>query len=137
MERKTVKVFAMHCSADKVYKGRIEELENTLKALQCFVGGHIQIVSLTDGIDIVTNEEGKIDGLPYNRVWGDDDGIVLDIFVGNILACRHDEDGSIASILEGDIPVILKRLPAFVGIQGRSIQVRREEDLSEYEKSEL
>ena len=52
------------------------EIPNTLKALQKIVGGYIETVALhrsvKDGelerIDIVCNEEGKLLGLPKNRI---------------------------------------------------------------------
>ena len=77
MKSETIKVFAMRCSEDKVYKGRIEEIENTLEAKQKFVGGYIEVVNLTDEIDLVLNDEGKLNGLPFNRVWKDKDNKIL------------------------------------------------------------
>ena len=132
MKEKTVKIFAMRCSEDRVFKGHIEDKENTLEASKLFVGGYIQVVSLTEDIDIVINDEGKLDGLPVNRVWCNSDGKAFDILVGNIFACRHDEEGNFTSILEDDIPVILKRLPAFEGTHDKTLYCRREENLPEY-----
>lgn len=63
MKEKRIKIFAMRCEEGKVYKGRIEEIENSLEAKQKFVDGHIQVVGLTDEIDLVLNDEGKLDSL--------------------------------------------------------------------------
>ena len=45
----------------------------TLKQLQTFVGGSIDIQSLPDGREIVLNDEGKLIGLPINdqatKIW--------------------------------------------------------------------
>ncbi len=133
MKEKRIKIFAMRCEEGKVYKGRIEEIENSLEAKQRFVDGHIQVISLTDEIDLVLNDEGKLDSLPLNRVWLGKDGNILDILVGNVLACRFDSEGDFTSILESDIPVILERLPAVKAVLGRNVLVRNEEDLPEYE----
>ena len=133
MKEKRIKIFAMRCEEGKVYKGRIEEIENSLEAKQRFVDGHIQVVGLTDEIALVLNDEGKLDSLPLNRVWLGKDGNILDILVGNVLACRFDSEGDFTSILESDIPVILERLPAVMAVLGKNVFIRNEEDLPEYE----
>ena len=134
MKSETIKIFAMRCDENMVYKGRIEEIENTLEAKQKFVEGYIQCIRLTNEIDIVLNDEGKLDGLPLNRVWKSADESVLDIIVGNVLACRHDEEGNFTSILESDIPVILKHLPAIMMLLGSTVFTRSEDELPEYEE---
>lgn len=135
MYEKTIKVFAMRVDEEnlKVYRGRIEELPNTLEAKQKFVGGLITVVGLTDELDIIANDEGKLDHLLPNRAWLDDAGNVLDILVGNLMICRFDEEGNFTSVLESDIPVILKRLPAIMAILGHTICLRIEEALPSYE----
>lgn len=133
MKEKNIKIFAMRCKEGKVYKGRIEEIENSLEAKQKFVDGHIQVVGLTNEIDLVLNDEGKLNGLPLNRVWLGKDGNILDILVGNVLACRFDSEGDFTSILESDIPVILERLPAVIAVLDNNVFVRNEEELPEYE----
>lgn len=134
MKSETITIFAMHCDENKVYKGRLEEIDNTLEAKQKFVGGYIEVIRITDDIDIVLNDEGKLDGLPLNRVWKSADESVLDIIVGNVLACRHDEEGNFTSILESDIPVILKHLPAIMVLLGSTVFTRSEDELPEYEE---
>lgn len=63
----------------------IIEVENTLKALQTEVGGHIETVSIADVV-IICNEEGRLCGLPYNcRFLGVD-------FVGTILVVGRNKD---------------------------------------------
>lgn len=135
MFEETIKVFAMRVDENKlkVYKGRIEEISNTLEAKQKFVGGLITVVGLTDELDIIANDEGKLEHLLPNRAWLDEDGNVLDILVGNIMVCRFDDDGNFTSVLESDIPIILKRLPAIMAILGHTICLRTEDDLPEYD----
>mgnify|MGYP001602604492 CR=1 len=62
----------------------------TLDELQAIVGGYIEIVRLSNGRLMVLNEEGKLEGLPFNAeataltrgILADDDRIV-----GNVLVC--------------------------------------------------
>jgi len=44
----------------------ITDKEPTLKEMQKFVGGYIEVVQAKNGDDIVFNEEGRIFGLPIN-----------------------------------------------------------------------
>lgn len=63
---------------------KVEEIDNTLEAMQRFVGGHIEAVPLFDKdnkIVLICNEEGRIMGLPDNR------GIAGDFFL-----CSVDKD---------------------------------------------
>ena len=46
--------------------GHIIRIDNTLKALQRIVGGYIETVTITDGVVLICNEEGKIRDLPVN-----------------------------------------------------------------------
>lgn len=94
------------------YRGYVTEIENTLEAKQMFVGGTIQCVHLTDEIDLICNDEGKLIGLPPNRAWFYD-GKVIDVLVGNCLCCRHHE-GDFTSIHQEDVPVILNALRPLV-----------------------
>lgn len=92
------------------YQGYFGEIQNTLKTMQKYVGGLIQVVSLDD-VDIIINDEGKLMGLPVNRAIVDDDENVLDVIVGDIICLRHDDDeGEFRSILENDLQTITKYL---------------------------
>ena len=49
------------------------ELDNTLEAMQKFVGGLIECITLSDTgseVTLVCNDEGKLLGLPLNRPRG-------------------------------------------------------------------
>lgn len=49
------------------YKPAREELiENTLDTFQRLVGGYIETVTLGADWTVVCNEEGRLEGLPYN-----------------------------------------------------------------------
>lgn len=45
---------------------RIVEIENSLQALQKAVGGYIETVTAFSDAAILCNEEGGLQGLPYN-----------------------------------------------------------------------
>ncbi len=98
-----------------VYKGYLAEVDNTLEAEQRYVNydephGLITVLSITDEIDVIANDEGKLNNFPINRFLVSDDGIVLDMLVGNIMCVRHNSDGEFTSIREEDIPVIESHL---------------------------
>lgn len=57
----------------------IMNIENTLKAKQKLVGGLIEVVSVTDNILLICNEEGKLENLFPNLVF-DYDYIAGDCF---------------------------------------------------------
>lgn len=65
-----------------------------LEELQEIVGGFIEIISLHDGRMMVINEEGKLNGLPYNDLATDiahDANAIYDddFVVGDILICKE------------------------------------------------
>lgn len=74
----------------------IQNIKNTLKTFQDFVGGYIQVVDITSHHALVVNEEGKLQGLPVNRkattlfqkLCNTTDYIVGDAFI-----VRKDEEG--------------------------------------------
>lgn len=57
----------------------IMNIENTLEAKQKLVGGWIEVVTVTDDILLVCNEEGKLDNLEPNLLF-DYDYIAGDCF---------------------------------------------------------
>lgn len=42
------------------------EVENSLEALQELVGGNIEVVTIASDCVVVCNDEGRINGMPYN-----------------------------------------------------------------------
>lgn len=67
----------------------------SLEELQGFVGGYIECVSLPDGKLMIMNEEGKLEGLPYNEKatgFGILAGINYNDYVcGDVLICSPNE----------------------------------------------
>ena len=98
-----------------VYKGYLAEVDNILEAEQKYVNydephGLITVLSITDEIDVIANDEGKLNNFPINRFLVSDAGVVLDMLVGNIMCVRHNSAGEFTSIREEDIPVIESHL---------------------------
>ena len=61
-------------------------IPNQLEFLQMFVDGFIETFTVTAGAVIICNEEGKLDGLPYNcTICGEE-------FVGNIMLVGTNAD---------------------------------------------
>lgn len=44
----------------------MEIIQNTLKAFQEIVGGHIEAVTPFEDVALIVNEEGRINGMPFN-----------------------------------------------------------------------
>ena len=114
------------------YKGYFEEIDNTLEAKQKYVNGHIEVIRLTNEIDVVLNEESKIRGMNVNRAWIED-GKVIDLLPGNLLCIRHDEEGNFTPILREDESTILKYLKP-VTMLGKVCVVMPESFFTEFKK---
>lgn len=67
---------------------RVIEFPHTLENMQKLVGGHIEAVyPYDDPVGVIVNEEGKLEGLPPNRVLMDDEGNPYDILCGTFFIC--------------------------------------------------
>lgn len=117
MKQSKIKAYLMRVNqlSGVVYKGYLAEVDNSLEAEQAYVNydephGLITVISINDNIDIICNDEGKLRNFPINRFLVNDDGVVLDMLVGNILCVRHNSDGEFTSIKEDDIPIIESHL---------------------------
>lgn len=61
---------------------RETEIENSLSALQQAVGGYIETVTLAEDCCIICNEEGRLQGLPYNLTFCGVSFVGTILFVG-------------------------------------------------------
>ena len=61
------------------------ELKGSLQEYQKIVGGYIETTMLTNEIIIIVNEEGKLEGLPYNFSLPHDHIVGTAIFIGNAM----------------------------------------------------
>ena len=75
----------------------VTEFEEGLEMLQKIVNGPIEIPRLFDDVDIIINEEGKLNGSLPNRFLFYRSELV-DILFGNILIVDADDDGNIISL---------------------------------------
>lgn len=101
----------------RILDGYIDTIKNSLSALQKYVNdgrpnGLIEVVNITDDIIAIINEEGKINGLPLNRLWFQD-GRLCDCLMGNILCVRGDMNGNFIDIKKEDIETIENTLVPF------------------------
>ena len=79
-------------------KPTVKVIENTLEAKQEIVGGLIELVQLSDTADLICNEEGKLIGLPANRMLGND------VIAGTFLIVGSEWDNeNFVSLSEEDI----------------------------------
>lgn len=76
-----------------------------LEAMQQQVGGYIEMVTLEEGIDLVCNEEGKLQGLPANRVIPE----LRDTIRGDFFISRHDDEGETIDLTDEDVKKYTKR----------------------------
>ena len=60
------------------------QIGDDLQSMQAALGGHLEAVYPFDQpVALVCNEDGKRDGLPFNRALRDADGDIYDIIAGN------------------------------------------------------
>ena len=93
---KTLKIYGF--KADE--KGFME-IPDTLRAMQDFVGGYIEHVSLPNGLDLIVNDEGLINGSEPRLAYYDDNDEFVYLYCGDCYFCRH-KDEDFTSIEETD-----------------------------------
>lgn len=91
-------------------KSGFMEMENKLESMQKFVGGLIEVVSLTDEIDLIINEEGLFNGSELRLLVLDKEGKICHIIMGDCFVCCHDKKGNFTSIKQADLSIINKCL---------------------------
>ncbi len=79
---------------------RVEDIENELSTLQKLVGGYIEAVSTGQGICLVCNEEGKLNGLPANFPIGND------VIAGTAVFVAYGNDGNFADLSDEQIEIL-------------------------------
>lgn len=109
-------------------RGFLREEEDTLETWQGIVGGYISVLSVAKGIDVILNDNGKIDNLPFNRLFFD--GKPLDVLVGSLVCVRHKGE-EFSSIREDDIPMIHQYLRPLIKV-GSIYMIAQEDMLQDY-----
>ena len=85
--------------------------DNSLKQLQAAVGGWIERVDYEkNDLDLYVNEEGKLEGLPYNRVLTVHSRHFHDPLVGNGVYAAHDDEGNTLGLTEQECAQLEKEL---------------------------
>lgn len=85
-------------------------IENKLSKYQQLVNGHIECFDLPNGVTIICNEEGKINGLDLNHSIKDEEGKTIDIIAGNMVIVGIDyEEGEFISLTEKQIENITEQ----------------------------
>ena len=77
---------------EPVKKPSIQVIDNTLAAKQELVGGLIEVVHLSDTADLICNDEGKLIGLPANRIVGYD--VIAGTFL--VVGCEWDNENFVS-----------------------------------------
>ena len=90
---------------------RLIEIESDFKSMQAVVGGLIEMVEVAEGLDVVINEESKINGMLPNRIWMVD-GELADIFFGDFFVCSVNDDGESIGLTDEEVS---KTLTIFEG----------------------
>ena len=89
------------------------DLDNTLEAMQKFVGGLIECITLSDTgseVTLVCNDEGKLLGLPLNRpLW---DG--ADVLAGPGFLAGCDNEGNLTSLPQSAMDFYKEKFRAFI-----------------------
>lgn len=69
--------------------------------LQEEVGGYIDVVAMADGVDAFVNDEGLLDGLPFNCQLPTTRGLVP--VVGDVVFAGHDGEGETISLTDAQV----------------------------------
>ena len=68
-------------------------IDGSLESMQAVVKGYIEMLSpYRDNVVLVCNEEGKLDGLPENRLLRDQRGVPYDVICGTFFLVGMGEE---------------------------------------------
>lgn len=99
------RVRVVHVPAGK--PARVQEIEDTLAAMQALVGGYIESVSVGGAVRLVCNEDGIALGLPQNGF-----GVLGPYFFTKI-----DEDGDNVDLDDAECARIAAHVAAYRGVR--------------------
>lgn len=99
---------------ERTYVPRDESL-GTLKRFQGYVGGLVECVGLgtmtgdpsLDDIDLILNEEGKVQGLVPSLLLINRNGEFVDIIAGNAIFCGVNEEGDWVGLEEERVEALI------------------------------
>lgn len=89
----------------------VRDIDPSLESMQAVVGGWIEAIPIRNyPIALICNEEGKLDGLAWNRFLLNDAGEPEDILVGTFfLIGANPEDGAFSSLPDEYIEMFLDK----------------------------
>lgn len=104
----------------------VKTVISTLEGLQAEVGGDIEVTyPFEDNVGLIMNEEGKINGLEYNRSLRDENGMVYDVIAGPFMVVGL-SDSDFCSLTSEQISTYMEvyRHPeAFIRSEGRLLVI--------------
>ncbi len=96
-----------------------EIIDGELQTLQKKVGGYVELVRLSTGIDMYINEEGKMCGLPVNKIatqlyWHYRD-VTDDLIVGDVILLSSRNGGvmSLSKSRQDELDKVIRGFGAF------------------------
>ena len=102
------------------------EIPNELAEMQAIVGGYIEVAPVAEGVAIVCNEEGKLNGAKLNRPIYHN-GQMVDIIAGTFFIAGEDLSiGEFVSLTDDQVEQYSKQfhdVVAFMNIGGEIIAV--------------
>ena len=133
IEPKKERIFSMNEMMKVLYiqvgkRPQVIEIKHTLKEMQRLVGGIISAYSpFDDGSVMIVNDNGKNEGLEFNRTVRDKKGEVIDIIAGDFFICYAPPDNSELSSLPDELiqkyTEVFKTPQAFIDIGGKMLVV--------------
>ena len=109
-------------------KPQVIRIQHMLSEMQRLVGGTISsFTPFDDGSVMIVNDNGKNEGLEFNRTVRDKKGEVIDIIAGDFFICYAPPDNSELSSLPDELiqkyTEVFKTPQAFIDIGGKMLVV--------------
>ena len=105
-------------------EARLAEIGSDLKSLQAAVGGYIEAAYFfRHPVALISNEEGKVCSMPYDRAVRDEAGRVQDIIAGPFFVCGLGEESfcSLPKELQAKYLDMFKYPEKFTAIGGKLV----------------
>lgn len=90
----------------------VRNIPADLESMQAVVDGYIELWAIEDHVHFVCNDEGRINGMPFNRYVDLSDGTVWAIYGPILVIGGNEETGEFESLTDADIARWKPRLDA-------------------------
>lgn len=114
------------------YQGYLTEVEDLSEAWHRYVDDFIEVVSLTEEIDLICGEDAVVQGRPLNRAWYDADGGLITVFAGNLMLVRH-KGRHFTNMRKEDVQFVEKRMKPIDRIAYGIVFTKPEDSLPEWD----